>query len=59
VRGCGTLFSLAGGWLWRVFVALNCLFFEEAKDVVENKVAVGLLGKEESLNKFPPRLATI
>jgi hypothetical protein len=45
--------------LWLAFVALNCLIFEETKDVVENKVAVGLLGEEEGLNKFPPRLATV
>jgi len=53
------MFRFSGGLLWLAFFVLYCLFFEEAKDVVENKVAVRLLGEEESLNKFPPRLTTV
>jgi hypothetical protein len=33
---------------------LNSLFLEEAEDVIEDKVAIGLLGKEEGLHKFAP-----
>jgi len=54
------LYGFSGsGLLWLAFVAVNSLFLEEAEDVVENKVAVGLFGEEEGLNKFSPRLIAI
>jgi len=33
---------------------LNSLFLQEAEDVIEDKVAVRLLGKEEGLDEFAP-----
>jgi len=40
-------------------VSLNRFLFEKTEDVVENKVTVGLLGEEKSLDKLAPRLAAI
>ena len=42
-----------------LFVGINRLFLQEAENVVEDKVAVGLLSKEESLRKLTPRFATV
>jgi hypothetical protein len=56
---CRNLVDLSGSLLWLAFVALSSLFFEEAEDVVEDKVTIGLLSEEESLNKLFPRLVTI
>lgn len=50
--GCGS-FSLAS------IITFNGLLLEEAEDVVEDKVAVRLLGKEESLDEFPPWIAVV
>jgi len=55
----GNLLGLRGSLLWLAFIALNGLFLEEAEDVIENKVTIGLLGEEEGLNELLPRLATI
>jgi hypothetical protein len=41
------------------FIALAILFFEETEDVVEDKVTIGLLSEEESLDELLPRLATV
>jgi hypothetical protein len=38
---------------------LRVLFLEETKDVIEDKVPIGLLGEEKSLNELPPWLATV
>ncbi len=40
-------------------VALNGLFLKETEDVVENEVPIWLLGKEEGLDKFPPRVIMV
>jgi hypothetical protein len=34
---------------------LNSLFLQETEDVIEDKIAVWLLGKEEGLHEFAPR----
>jgi hypothetical protein len=59
--GCGNLLGLKDALLWLAFIALNglLLFLEETEDVVEDKVTIRLLGEEESLNEFLPRLATV
>ena len=49
-----------GGFGFRVtFLAVGCFFFEEAEDVVEDKVAVGLFCEEEGLDKFAPWVAVV
>ena len=40
-------------------VALDGLLLEEAEDVVEDVVAVGLLGEEEGLHELAPGLAAV
>jgi hypothetical protein len=45
--------------LWLAVIALNGLFLEEAEDIVEDKVAIGLLREEKGLNKLPPWLTTV
>jgi len=40
-------------------VSLDRLLLEKTEDVVENKVTVGLLSEEKSLDKLAPRLAAI
>jgi len=41
------------------FLAVGGFFFEEAEDVVEDKVAVGLLSEEEGLYEFAPWVAVV
>jgi hypothetical protein len=55
----GNLLGFRGSLLWLAFIALDGLFLEEAEDVIENKVTIGLLSEEEGLNELLPRLATI
>ena len=38
---------------------LDRLLLQEAEDVVEDEVAVGLLGEEEGLHKLPPVLTLV
>ena len=38
---------------------LDRLLLQEAEDIVEDEVAVGLLGKEEGLHKLPPVLTLV
>lgn len=45
--------------IFTIFVTINRLLFEEAEDVIEDKIAVWLFGKEKSLNKFPPSFTTV
>jgi len=40
-------------------VSLNRLLLEKTEDVVENKVTIGLLSEEKSLDKLAPRFAAI
>jgi hypothetical protein len=42
---------------WLAFLTLRV--FEKAEYVVEDKVTIGLLREEKSLNELPPRLATV
>jgi hypothetical protein len=55
----GNPLGVRSSLLWLAFIALNGLFLEEAEDVIENKVTIGLLSEEEGLNELLPRLATI
>jgi hypothetical protein len=46
--------------IFTIFVTtINRLLFKEPEYIVEDEIAVRLFGKEESLDKFPPRLATV
>lgn len=60
-RGRGLWRGLRGGGSVNVtrLVVLNGLLLEETEDVVENEVAVGLLGEEERLDKLAPWIALI
>jgi hypothetical protein len=40
-------------------VTLNGLFLQEAEDIIEDKVAVGLLSEEKGLHELTPSLPTI
>ena len=54
------MISGLGNLLAFLLLALfNRLFLQEAENVVKDEVAVGLLSKEESLDKFPPWLPTV
>jgi hypothetical protein len=61
LRRCRNLFGLRGGLLRLAFITLRIrvLILEKAEDVIEDKVTIGLLGEEKSLNELPPRLATV
>jgi hypothetical protein len=56
-RGRNLFVGLSGSLLRLAFVTLRIL--EKAEDVIEDKVTIGLLGEEKSLNELPPRLATV
>ena len=60
-RGRGLCRGLRGGGSVYVtrLVVLNGLLLEETEDVVENEVAVRLLGEEERLDKLAPWIALI
>lgn len=45
--------------LTRLVVTFDSLFLQKAEDVVEDEVAVGLLGEEEGLDELSPWLALI
>lgn len=53
--------SRLSGWLSLSLAVLDLsgVLLQETEDVVEHKVTVGLLRKEESLRKLAPRLATV
>jgi len=40
-------------------IRLDGFFLEEAEDIVEDEVTVGLFSEEESLDEFTPRLVVI
>jgi len=49
---------LSVGLFWLAFIALD-VFLEEAEDVIKDKVTIGLLSEEESLNELLPRFALV
>ena len=58
-RSRGLLRRLLHGLGLLIFALLDRLFLQEAEDVVENEVAVGLLSQEEGLHKLPPGFALV
>jgi hypothetical protein len=40
-------------------ITLDSLFFQEAENVVEHKVAIRLFSQEKGLHKFTPRIRVI
>ena len=51
--------GLLGNLRLLLFALLNGLLLQEAEDVIEDKVAVGLLGEEKRLHEFPPSFALV